>query len=188
VRLLQRGRCRPPRAKTIRPAAPYLARGADEARRLGDNYVGTEHVLLALARDADGGAVRLLGQLAVTADAIEQSVTGLVGGSEPGGTIDPQALAALGIDFEAVRKRLEQTFGPGALEQTRSACLGIAPRLKQALAYALDLAAGEPLCDEHVPLGILSVPESVAARVLRELDVTFEAVQAIATTGSSVSR
>jgi ATP-dependent Clp protease ATP-binding subunit ClpA len=184
MRLLQRSRCRSPRARTIKPAAPYLARGADEARRLGHNCVGTEHVLLALVRDGDGGAARLLGQLAVTPEAIEQALTCWLGGGGPPGKIDPRALAALGIDFAAVRERLEQTFGPGALEQARSACLGIAPRLKLALAYALGLAAREPLLDEHVLLGMLRVPESVAAGVLRELGVTFEAALAIAATGS----
>jgi hypothetical protein len=105
--------------------------------------------------------------LGVTADAIEQTLTRWLCGGGPAGKIDPEALAALGIDFEAVRERLEQTFGLGALEQTRSACLGIAPRLKLALAYAVDLAAGEPLLDEHVLHGILRVPESVAARARR---------------------
>lgn len=180
MRLLQRSRLQPPRAKTIRPAAPYLGRGANEARRLGHNYVGTEHVLLALVRDPDGDAVRLLKQLGVAPDAIEQTLAGWLCGGESAGKIDAQALAALGIDFEAVRARLEQTFGPGALERTRSACLGIAPRLKLALAYALDLAAGEPLLDKHVLLGMLKVPKSVAARALGEVGVTLDSVTMIA--------
>lgn len=90
--------------------------------------------------------------------------------------IDPQALAALGMDLEAVRDRLEETFGPGALERSRSSCLGICPRLKLALARALDEAAGRPLDDAHVLLGILGVPDSVAARVLAGLDVSAEDV------------
>jgi hypothetical protein len=93
--------------------------------------------------------------------------------------IDPQALAELGIDFDTVRDRLEQTFGPGSLERTRSGCLGICPRLKMALAYALDHAAGRPLGDEHVLLGMLSVPDSVAAGVLGELGVALPAAEAI---------
>src|SRR6266536_156478 len=52
VRLLLRGR-QMPRAKTILPAEPYLAAGAEEARRLGHNYVGTEHVLSVMIRDPD---------------------------------------------------------------------------------------------------------------------------------------
>ena len=92
--------------------------------------------------------------------------------------IDPDALAALGIDFEAVRARLEETFGPGALEQTRAGCLSICPRLKMALAYALDHAEAKPLGDKHILLGMLSVPDSVAARVLGKLGVSLTAAQA----------
>jgi hypothetical protein len=49
--------------------------------------------------------------------------------------IDPEALARLGIDFDKVRARIEEKFGPRALEQRGASCLGIAPRLKLALAY-----------------------------------------------------
>ena len=177
MRLLQRGRGAS-RARTIRPAEPYLARGADEARRLGHNYIGTEHVLLGLIHDPAGGATRVLGELAISPDSIEQSLASWLGHTSLAPRIDPEALAALGIDFEAVRDRLEQTFGPGALEQTRSACLGIAPRLKLALAHALDHSVGEPLADEHVLLGMLSVPDSLAARVLADLGASPEQVKA----------
>jgi ATP-dependent Clp protease ATP-binding subunit ClpA len=123
--------------------------------------------------------VRLLARLAVTPDAVERTLTSWPGSGPPPQKIDAQALAALGIDLEAVREQLEQIFGPGALEQTQAACLATAPRLKLALAYALDLAAGDPLDDDHVLLGILTVPDSVAARVLEQLGVTFGAARAI---------
>jgi ATP-dependent Clp protease ATP-binding subunit ClpA len=166
-----------PRARTTRPAEPYLALGAAEARRLGHNYVGTEHVLLVLIRDREGGATMVLRQLGVTADAVEEPLAPCIGGGAT--RIDADALATLGIDFDAVRERLEETFGPGALEQTRSACLGIAPRLKLAFAYALDYADGQPLADEHILLGLLSVPDSLASHVLGKLGVSLQAVEAI---------
>jgi ATP-dependent Clp protease ATP-binding subunit ClpA len=176
VRLLRRRR-HGPRTKTARPAAePYLAAGAAEARRRGDNYVGTDHVLLVLIRNPDGGATAVLRQLGVDADAVEEALAGCLGTSKP--RIDPEALAALGIDFEAVRERLEETFGAGALGQTRAGCLDICPRLKMALAYALDHADGKPLADDHILLGMLSVPDSVAARVLAKLGVSLTAAQA----------
>jgi hypothetical protein len=78
----------------------------------------------------------------------------------------------------AVRDRLKQSFGLGALERTHAACLGICPRLKLALAHALDRAGTNPLKEAHVLLGILDVPESVAARVLQGLGVTLEAGEA----------
>jgi ATP-dependent Clp protease ATP-binding subunit ClpA len=178
VRLL-RSRCAAPRAKTIRPAEPYLAAGAREARRLGHNYVGTEHVLLVLVRRTDGGATRVLGQLGVATGAVEAALLPCLGGGTP--RIDPNALATLGIDFDVVLERLEETFGPGALEKTGAACLGIMPRLKLAFAYALDHAGGRPLADEHILLGMLSVQDSVAAKVLADLGVSLQTAEAVVT-------
>jgi ATP-dependent Clp protease ATP-binding subunit ClpA len=178
VRLL-RNRCAAPRAKTIRPAEPYLAAGAREARRLGHDYIGTEHVLLTLVRRTDGGATSVLRQLGVPADAVETALSPSLGGGTP--RIDPNALATLGIDFDVVLERLEETFGPGALEQTGAACLAIMPRLKLAFAYALDHAEGRPLADEHILLGMLSVQDSVAAKVLAGLGVSFQSAEAVVT-------
>ena len=177
MRLLQRRRM--PRARTIRPAEKYLAAGADLARRLGHNYVGTEHVLSVLIREPEAAAPRLLAQLGVSTDAAEAALARWLPDGTPAARIDARALAELGIDFEAVRGRLEQTFGPGALERTRSGCLGICPRLKLALAHALDHSAGRPLRDEHVLLGMLKVPGSVAARVLGGLGISLRAAVAI---------
>ncbi len=175
MRLLRRQRAAP-RAKTARPAERYLAAGADEARRLGQRSVGTEHVLLALTRDPDGGASRILRELDVSHGDIAESPC--IAGT-PTRRIDADALASLGIDLESVRERLDETFGPGALEQTRAGCLGIMPRLKMALAYAVDYAGEGPVQDEHVLLGLLSVHESLAAHILSELGVTFPQVEAI---------
>jgi ATP-dependent Clp protease ATP-binding subunit ClpA len=182
MRLLQRGRW--PRAKTIRPAEPYLVAGAEVARRLNHPYIGTEHILSVLTHDPHGAATRRLAKLGTTADEIQGALACWLEEGVPAAKIDPAALAALGIDFGAVRKRLEQTFGPGALERTHAGCLGICPRLKLALAYALDYAGEQPLGDEHVLLGMLRVPDSAAARVLSGLGVTFVDAEAIVRAGS----
>jgi hypothetical protein len=86
-----------------------------------------------------------------------------------------------------VRDRLEETFGHGALDRTGAGMLDpsgagiqcVAPRLKQALADAVDRAGDQPVLDEHVLLGMLSVPDSLAARALAELGVSFEAAEAV---------
>jgi len=140
VRLLRRRRCASPRAKTIRPAEPYLLAGAEEARRLSHNYVGTEHLLLVLLQRPKGGATRVLEQLGISTEAVEAALWPCIAAGTP--RIDPDALATLGIDFETVRERLEETFGPGALEHTSAGCLGVAPGAKMALAHALDHADG----------------------------------------------
>jgi ATP-dependent Clp protease ATP-binding subunit ClpA len=174
-----------PRAKTIRPAEPYLIAGAEEARRLGHSYVGTEHILLVLLHKPGGRAVVVLEQLGVSAAEAEEAISPCLVAGTP--KIDPDALATIGIDFEAVRRRLEQTFGPGALERSDASCLGVAPRAKLALAYALDHAGSEPLGDEYILLGMLSVPDSLAARALGELGVSQETAKAIVERGAGAS-
>ncbi len=82
-----------------------------------------------------------------------------------------------------MRERLEETFGPGALERARMGCLGITPRTKRALAHALDYADEHPLGDEHILLGMLAVPDSLAAQILDRLGVSLAAVEAIAARG-----
>lgn len=170
-------RSRRPRAKTIRPAERYLLAGAEVARRLHHNYIGTEHILTVLINNPEGGATRVLAQLGTITEAVQIALACWLVDTVSAAKIDADVLATLGIDFERVRESLEQSFGPGALERTHSACLGLCPRLKLALAYALDYAADDPLGDEHVLLGLLSVPDSVAARVLGGLGVSLEEAQ-----------
>ncbi len=45
-----------------------------EARQLGHNYVGTEHLLLALTREQDNTAVKVLAHLGVDADAVRKQL------------------------------------------------------------------------------------------------------------------
>jgi hypothetical protein len=135
--------------------------------------------LFVLIRDRNGGATAVLRQLGVSADAVEEALWPCVAAGLP--RIDPDALATLGIDFEAGRERLEETFGPGALEHTRSGCLGVTPRTKQAAADAPDHADGQPLGDERILLGMLTVPDSLAAQILGKLGVSQHAAEAIVT-------
>jgi ATP-dependent Clp protease ATP-binding subunit ClpA len=170
VRLLHR-RTRP-RAKTFRPAERYLVPAAAEARRRGHRYIGTEHILATLVQDPTSRAAQILTELGATPNAIDQALRCWLESGTP--LIDPDALAALGIDLDTVRSELDRAFGPGALERTRVGCLGICPRAKMALAYAVDHAAGQTVIDDYILLGMLSVPDCVAARVLGALGITHD--------------
>jgi ATP-dependent Clp protease ATP-binding subunit ClpC len=54
-----------------------------EAMQLGDGYVGTEHVLLGLVREAEGVAARVLLNLDVDPDAVRREVVCRLQGEEP---------------------------------------------------------------------------------------------------------
>jgi ATP-dependent Clp protease ATP-binding subunit ClpA len=72
----------------------------------------------------------------------------------------------MGIDLDEVRRAVEHTFGPDALERTWAGCTPVAPRLKRALELAVGEAGELPLRPEHVLLGLASVEDCVAARIL----------------------
>ena len=154
------------------PARRFLGAAANEARTLGHGYIGTEHLLLALMASRTGSASVTLERLGIASDQIRDRLLGKLG-QPPAPRLDPAALATLGIDLEQVRARLEETFGPGALEQTRSACMSIAPRAKLALAYAVDEAHGRLVDDSHVLIGLLRSRDSLAAQVLAEFGVSL---------------
>jgi ATP-dependent Clp protease ATP-binding subunit ClpC len=63
-----------PRAKKV------LELAVDEARRMGTNYVGTEHLLLGLIREGEGIAARVLTSLGADLNKVRQEVMEMLGG------------------------------------------------------------------------------------------------------------
>ena len=188
MRLL-RGRRRQLDAPRSRRAERFLAAGAQESRTFGHDYVGTEHVLLALTEDASSPAAQLLGRLGLTGDVVRRDIERIIGTAidprRP--TIDPEALATLGIDLEEVRRRAEETFGAGALESARSgafdrmggACRCVAPRLKKALELAATEAGDGPVRPEHMLVSLAAVEDSIAAKILDAHGVTLAALREV---------
>ncbi|MCA1729201.1 MAG: hypothetical protein LC751_07275 [Actinobacteria bacterium] len=52
-----------------------------EMRRLGDNHLGTEHVMLGILSNEDGTAVRMLARMGVSPEALEKRMFELRGGT-----------------------------------------------------------------------------------------------------------
>ncbi len=55
-----------------------------EARELGHDYIGTEHIVLALCRVEDGVAAQVLAELAVTYDDLRAQVVAVLVGAKGG--------------------------------------------------------------------------------------------------------
>jgi len=66
-----------PRAKRV------LELSVDEARQLGHNYVGTEHLLLGLIREGEGVAARVLIELGIDRKKVREETLKLLGGAAP---------------------------------------------------------------------------------------------------------
>ena len=55
-------------------AKQVLERAVRTSARLGDNYLGTEHILLAILENEDGAAVRILARLGVSPEMLEEGL------------------------------------------------------------------------------------------------------------------
>jgi hypothetical protein len=82
-----------------------LAAAGEHARRLGHPYLGTEHVLLALAEQDDWLAGRVLADLDVTPSRVSHAIAALAGAGTP-------SVAPIGVSGR-VKRALEQTRREG---------------------------------------------------------------------------
>lgn len=149
-------------------ARQCVTQAQEEARALGHGYIGTEHLLVAVCADKQGLGGHVLRQHGVTAEGLRDDVVRIVGRGGP----DPEALATIGIDLDQVRARVEEAFGPGALERGR-ACghIPFTPRSKKSLELALHcaVALGDAfIASEHLLLGLARTDNGLATRILDE--------------------
>jgi len=153
---------------------------------LHHGWIGTEHLLLSLLDDPERRATQVLAGHGVTARWARDEVERIVGRGTP--DLDAEALATLGIDLDAVRERVERTFGPGALARRRGRRRAVpvgghvpfTPRAKKVLELSLReaVARGDrSIGPEHLLLGIAREGDGVAARILRSRGVDHAIVE-----------
>lgn len=171
-------------------ARQVVARAHDEAVAMGHGYVGTEHLLLGLLGTGPGVTADVLGATGVTPEEVRKAVAALVGPAPGPG--DAAALRTIGIDLDAVRATIEDSFGPGALDRARCGPAGggrnrdrrrrrftpgpldggtppLTPRTKKVLELALRHSLHlrhDHIGPEHVLLGLLTEGEGLAATLL----------------------
>jgi ATP-dependent Clp protease ATP-binding subunit ClpA len=102
-------------------ARQVVVQAQANARRLGHTYIGCEHLLLAAVATGEPASV-ILRDHGVTPERVEAEILhvigrGLGGPADPLGGLDREALAAIGIDLDVVRSRIEAAFGPDALSR-----------------------------------------------------------------------
>jgi ATP-dependent Clp protease ATP-binding subunit ClpA len=157
-------------------ARECVAQAQDEARKLGHGHIGTEHLLVAVAAEKQGLGGHVLREQGVTPEGLRDDVVRIIGRGGP----DADALATIGIDLEAVRARVEETFGPGALDPARGGHIPFTPRSKKALELALREAVhlGDNfIASEHLLLGLARTDGGVAERILAERGLTLARVE-----------
>jgi ATP-dependent Clp protease ATP-binding subunit ClpA len=101
------------------PAHRVVELANQEADRLRHGYLGPEHVLVGIVRQADSPAGRVLRARGLDLEAVRGELDRLVErGILPGPERNHAALLdSLGVDLEAVRRTAEEAFGQEAVGQ-----------------------------------------------------------------------
>ncbi len=140
-----------PRAKKV------LELALREALSLGHNYIGTEHILLGLARESEGVAARILLDFDADSEKIRNEVMRMLSG--PGAREQARSMA---ISSRARPQGIDQAWFGG-------------------LGVVLDDLAAEIRCElERTPdtgdllLALASAPDTLAGQALRELAANLD--------------
>jgi ATP-dependent Clp protease ATP-binding subunit ClpA len=146
-----------PRAKKV------LELSLREALTLHHNYIGTEHILLGLIREADGVAAQVIKRHADLLQ-VRTAVLDLVEEGDPAAhTTRPRSWLR-----RVVARPLGEGERPGQAEE---ALLNATPAADATLTTAAQLAGGEAVGSHHLLLAALTDINSAAARVLTSLGV-----------------
>jgi len=166
----------------------------EEALATRHGWSGTEHIWLGVANGrSDPGAV-VLARPRLDAPEIRAEIVRRIGTGGAFDVRDEEALLALGIDLDEVRRAAEDAFGPGALERPplrgrRGRCDGprdggrlpFSPRAKKsielALRWATTMRAGS-IGTEHLLLGLVANHDGLAAVVLRDRGIGTDEIRA----------
>jgi ATP-dependent Clp protease ATP-binding subunit ClpA len=186
-------------------ARDAVVRAQQEARDLDQSPIGTQHLLLALLADPAGPIALALKDKGVDAKHVRAEVIRRVG-TRTGPEVpspanmdaeDAAALKAIGIDLDAVRKAIEENFGPGSLRLPRD----VPPKRRNPLARfyggkghipfsarnkkVLELSLREAIrlkhdfiAPEHIMLGLLREGNGLAAQILTDAGVDFAKLRA----------
>ena len=130
-------------------ALQLLAEADGEAARLRHEYVGTEHILLALARRKDGVGLNAMRQRGLDPARVRRMIEEIVQSGRPEGARPTQ---------RPFTSRTQKSF-------------------ELADADAKELGQGS-IGTEHLLLGLLSENRNVAAQVLGEQGLTYEDAKA----------
>jgi ATP-dependent Clp protease ATP-binding subunit ClpA len=146
-----------------------------EALSLGQNYIGTEHILLGLVRENNGVGARILLDFDAGAEKIRNEIIGILSGPTSRSESAPGP-SSRGLEAATRRRRFAR--GPDS-------ALPGPPHLTRPARRALVLAQEEArtfkhvrMGTEHILLGLLREEQGLAARLLDALGITVDDVRA----------
>ncbi len=148
-----------PRAKRV------LELSWDEARQLGHNYIGTEHLLLGLIREGEGVAARVLENLGVDLNKVRSNVIKMLGETKP----TAAATASTATSGKTKTPSLDE-FGTdltlAAQEQRLDPVVGREKEIERVIQILARRTKNNPVLLGEPGVGKTAVVEGLAARIV----------------------
>jgi ATP-dependent Clp protease ATP-binding subunit ClpA len=164
-----------------------------QARRLGHDYIGTEHLLLALMQHREALPEGVAALLPSEADRVARALEAILQGPP---AREAELLKTLGIDLDQVRAAVRQTFGADAVEglgrrrarqpwrpwrrpsrrctSVLAGTIGIMPRVKRAFERAwrdAERRQRATIDPAGLLLGMVEVEDALSNRLLQDVGV-----------------
>lgn len=164
-----------------------LVEAQDLAVELGSGYISVGHVLYGCAEVRAETAGRPLRDCGITAASVRRQLPHT--SEQTAGPVDPEALSAIGIDYDGVRAAVEATFGAGALDNapdrrvptSRTRQPAFTPDAKHSLELALQAAQElhqQQIVPGHLLLGLLRLDNDFVSNLIEESGTTIAALSA----------
>ena len=148
-----------PRAKRV------LELSWDEARQLGHNYIGTEHLLLGLIREGEGVAARVLENLGVDLNKVRSNVIKMLGETKP-----TQAATTASSSSGKTKTPSLDEFGTdltlAAQEQRLDPVVGREKEIERVIQILARRTKNNPVLLGEPGVGKTAVVEGLAARIV----------------------
>ena len=149
-----------PRAKRV------LELSWDEARQLGHNYIGTEHLLLGLIREGEGVAARVLENLGVDLNKVRSNVIKMLGESKPTQTATTAGSAPSGKTKTPSLDEFGTDLTLAAQEQRLDPVVGREKEIERVIQILARRTKNNPVLLGEPGVGKTAVVEGLAARIV----------------------
>ena len=147
-----------PRAKRV------LELSWDEARQLGHNYIGTEHLLLGLIREGEGVATRILENLGVDLNKVRSNVIRMLGETRTGAS--PTSTSTGGRSKTPTVDEFGTDLTQAAQEQRLDPVIGREKEIERLVQILGRRTKNNPVIIGEPGVGKTAIAEGLATRIV----------------------
>jgi ATP-dependent Clp protease ATP-binding subunit ClpC len=146
-----------PKAKKV------IELATDEARNLGHNYIGTEHLLLGLIREGEGVASQVLANLGLDLNKVRQEVMSLLGSATPGFTQQQAQAKTKTPSLDAFGRDLTSLAREGKLDPV----IGRKDEIERVIQILSRRTKNNPVLLGEAGVGKTAIVEGLAQKIIK---------------------